>query len=179
MSAHPILHTLVKDPREVRHLLIHSVEGPSVTTLSQLIAGVQTRIATGTEYEMSQKADALMQEGANDGFRHLRERELVFESLKRTVTLVTVMGYSAVYDPQHVDLPGAVPLSQWSGRIAKDGGDYEYALDGRSIVAQPILPPNHGLNLRPATNAEFLTVMRDATKLRDALGPTVNFILAD
>jgi len=156
-----------------------------VTTLSQLVAGVQTRIATGTEYEMQKKARSLMRQWADsEGFRFPRKDERVFESLKLTVTLVTAMRYRVVYDRQHVNpqemnRTGAVLLTQWAGRTAKNGGDYEYALDRRSIVAQPILPPNHGLNLRPATNAEFLTVLRDAVKLRDALGPTVTFILAD
>jgi hypothetical protein len=184
VNAHPILHTLVREPRDVRHLLIHSVEDPSATTLTQLVAGVQTLIATGTEYEMHQKANMLIREWSGDGFRHPDEHAPVFESLQRTVALATAMGYRVVHDPQYVDqrkmnLTGEVLLTQWSGRTAKSGGNYEYAFDGTTIIAQPILPPNHGVDLQPATAAEFLTILRRARTLRDAFGPTVTFFLAD
>ena len=53
MHDYPTLHTMVKDarrdaPHEVRHLLIHPVEGPSVEVLTKLVAGVQSEIATVT-----------------------------------------------------------------------------------------------------------------------------------
>jgi hypothetical protein len=155
-----------------------------LTILSQLVEGVQTRLATGTEYEMLQMADTLMREWSDEGFKRPGEHEPVFESLPRTVALATAMGYRVVYDPQHVDrremnMTGEVLLTQWSGRTAKSGGNYEYAFDDATIIAQPILPPNHGLNLQPASTAEFLTILRRNLRLRDALGPTVTFFLAD
>jgi hypothetical protein len=84
MNDYPTLHTMVKDarsgsPHEVRHLLIHPVEGPSSEVLTKLISGVQSEIAKGKHYEMEQKADAVRQEWAKEGFRHQSEREPAYE----------------------------------------------------------------------------------------------------
>ena len=66
MSTRPTLeYTLVKEKhpgRETRHLLIQATNGPGSTNLFQLNAGVKTDIATGKEYEMRQKAEALLYE---------------------------------------------------------------------------------------------------------------------
>ena len=127
MNNHPTLHTMVKDarsgsPYEVRHLLIHSVEGAKVTLLTKLISGDQSEIATGTEYDMDQKANAVMQEWAKEGFRYQHEREPVYEDLKSTVTLAMLMGYQVVFDPEYRDVrrmnfTGTVPLTQWPGKV--------------------------------------------------------------
>jgi len=63
MNDYPTLHTMVKDvtktsPHQVRHLIVVPVDGSKVTMLMQLICGAQTEIATGTEYEMGQKANS-------------------------------------------------------------------------------------------------------------------------
>ena len=186
MSTRRILHTLLKQTHggEVRHLLIHSVDSSRETNLSQLTAAVNIPIATGTEYEMGQRAETLSQDWIdNEGFRFPRERELVFEPLKHTIVLATAIGNTGVYDPKYQNiqrnLTGKVPLSSWPGVTAKNGGAYEYAFDGMKIVAQPRLPPNHGLNLQPKTNEEFLVVLQKAVALRDAIGPTVEFLLSE
>src|ERR1700685_4485108 len=126
MHDYPTLHTMVKDmtktsPHQVRHLVVIPVAGSKVTVLMQLISGTHTEIATGTEYEMGQKADAVMQEWVEEGFRFQREREPAYENLKSAVTLAMLMGYKIVYDPTYVDvrrmnLTGAVPLAKWTGR---------------------------------------------------------------
>src|SRR3982074_1379498 len=101
MNDYPTLHTMVKDarrdaPHEVRHLLIHPVEGPSSEVLTNVISGVQSEIATGKHYEMEQKADAVMQEWAGEGFRYQREHDPAWEDLKSTVTLAILMGFTVV-----------------------------------------------------------------------------------
>jgi hypothetical protein len=186
VDEHPTLHTMIKDgtaefPREVRHLLIHPVKAPRVTILSQLVAGVGTEIATGTEYEMGQKADALMQEWAGEGFRYQNEREPVYEALGPTVTLATLMGNRVVYDPQRVDMrrmnfTGAVPLAQWQGRHGKNGGGYQYAFTGTTIIASPTLPPGHGINMAPRSE-ETLRVMGQIIELQKTVGPVLEFVL--
>lgn len=175
---HPMLHTFVKrDPYEVRHLLLGGND-PSANSLAQIIAGVHSEIATGTQYEMHKREDELMQQWSTEGFK-IEER--AFEPWNRTLTLLTAMGYRMIYDQQqvnmqHRNLTGAVPLAQWSGRAAKHGGEYEYAFDGNTLSAQPKLP---AMTLNYKTTAEFAKVMLEASKLRDSLGPTLTFYLAD
>src|ERR1700720_2573443 len=88
----PTLHTMIKTTTEApddmpRYLLVHSVNGPSDSTLRKFVHGALTEIDTGTEYEMNQRADALMREWASEGFRSPRENEMVWESLERAITL--------------------------------------------------------------------------------------------
>jgi hypothetical protein len=147
----------------------------------QLISGAQTEIATGTEYEMGQKADEVMQKWAGEGFRYQREREPVYEDLKSTVALAMLMGYKVVYDPTYVDmrrmnLTGAVPLAKWPGRSGKNGGGYQYAFTGTTLLASPTLPPGHGINMAPSTE-EFIQTMRQATELQKTVGPFAEVIL--
>lgn len=151
MHDYPTLHTLLKDvtktsPHQVRHLVIVPVDGSKVTVLLQLISGTQTEIATGTEYEMCQKADTVMQEWAGEGFRFQREREPAYEDLKSAVTLAMLMGYKVVYDPTYADvrrmnLMGTVPLAKWPGRSGKNGGGYQYAFTGTTLLASPEVAP--------------------------------------
>jgi hypothetical protein len=186
MHDYPTLHTMVKDatkasPHQVRHLIVVPVDGPKVTMLTQLISGAQTEIATGTEYEMGQRADAVMQEWAKEGFRYQREREPAYEDLKSAVALAMLMGYKVVYDPSHVDmrrmnLTGAVPLAQWSGKSGKNGGGYQYAFTGTTILASPTLPPGHGINMAPSTE-EFIRTMGQAIALQKTVGPFAELIL--
>ena len=184
--------TLVKQTpgdNEVRHLLIQESDGPGKTNLSQLTAGVQTPIATGTQFEMIQKADQLTQLWtANEGFKFPKEGTPVFESLDRTIALAKIMGYTTVYDskyknltgpdPRRLNATGEVPLTGWPGqRSGKSGGGYEYAFEGMKIIANPALPRDHGLNMAPKTNEEFFAVMKQAIALKAAIGPTVEFLL--
>ena len=181
MSNRPFIeYTLVKDrPRkkEVRHLLIHPVDAPSVVNLSQLIAGVETPIATGTEYEMRQKANAVMRQWKEQGFE--LERDPVFAPLRHTIALARSMGYTFVYDPRDGmrNLLDKVPLAEWTGITPKIGGGYEYAFEGTTMTARPTLPPNHGLNMSPKTTDEMVQVMKAATELQNQVGPTVTFVL--
>jgi len=187
MNDYPTLHTMVKDaqsgsPHEVRHLLIHPVEGTSVTMLTELISGVPSEIGTGTLYEMEQKADEAMQGWADEGFRYQREREPAYEELKSTVTLAILMGYQVVYDPTYVDvrrrnLTGAVPLAQWPGKVGKNGGGYQYAFTGTSILASPTLPHGHGINMAPNSTQEFIRMMQQSIALQKTVGPFYELIL--
>jgi hypothetical protein len=186
MHDYPTLHTMVKDvtktsPHQVRHLVVVPVDGSKVTVLMQLISGTQTEIATGTEYEMGQKADAVMQEWAGEGFRFQREREPAYEDLKSAVTLAMLMGYKVVYDPTYVDmrrmnLTGAVPLPKWPGRAGKNGGGYLYAFTGTTLVASPQLPPGHGINMAPSTE-EFIQTMRRVKELQKTVGTMAELVL--
>jgi hypothetical protein len=166
---------------DVRHLLVHSGNGPSNSTLRQFVSGVLTEIGSGTMYEMDQKADEVMQEWAGEGFRYQREREPVWEALERTVTLATLLGYKVVYDHAHYDmrkrnLTGAVPLVQWAGKRGKNGGGYHYAFTGTTILASPTLPPGHGINMTPSPD-EVVRTMRQALALQETVGPFVEFVL--
>jgi hypothetical protein len=175
LTAHPTLQTFVKrGPYEVRHLLVAG-DDPGAKTLIQITAGVRTEIATGTQYEMQKREDELMQQWNTEGFTH---EERAFESWNRTLTLLTATGYHAIFDPQlakthRMNPSGRVLLTQWAGRRAKGGGEYEYAFDGNTLVAQPKLPP---MTLNYTMTAEFAKAMLEASKLRDSLGPTCEFV---
>jgi hypothetical protein len=178
----PILHaTLTRTgPREVRHILIHPVEGE--TKLIQLINGVQSSVASGKQYEMEQQANALVRAWVAEGFETIAENARAFEPLTPTLTLAALMGFTLVYDnsyksmkPPRLNVTGAVPLTKWRGLHGKNGADYEYAFDGLKLIAQPILPS--ALNMEPKTTEEFIAVVKKAVTLRDAIGPTVELLL--
>lgn len=172
LTTHPTLQTFVKhDPYEVRHLLVAG-DDPGAKTLSKIINGVHIQIAVGTQYEMQKQEGELMQQWGTEGFKG---EQWAFESWSRTLTLLTAMGYHALYDPQPTNPIGRVLLTQWSGRRAKGGGEYEYAFDGNTLLAQPKLPP---MTLNYTTTAELAKAMLEASKLRDSLGPTLTFVLA-
>lgn len=187
MKDYPTLHTMVKDatggsPHEVRHLLIHSLERPGVTVLTKLVSGVQSEVGTGKQYEMEQKADEVMQEWAGEGFRYQREREPAYEDLKSTVTLAMLMGYEVVFDPDYRDVRrmnpiGQVPLAKWPGKVGKNGGGYQYAFTGTTILASPTLPRGHGINMTPSSNEEFVRVMQQSIALQKTVGPFYEHIL--
>jgi hypothetical protein len=153
-------------------------DDPGAKTLSQITAGVHSEIATGTQFEMQQKEDELMRQWSSEGFKE----EQGLESWGRTLMLLTAMGYHHLFDPklvnvERLDLTGRVPLTQWSGRTAKGGGEYEYAFDGMKITAQPKLPSNTSLNYK--TTAELPKALLEISRLRESLGPTLTFLLAD
>jgi hypothetical protein len=178
LTTHPTLHTFVKrGPYEVRHLLIAG-DDPGAKTLSQIVVGVHSEIATGTQFEMQKQEGELMRQWSTEGFKG---EQRAFESWSRTLTLLIAMGYRAIFDPQlaniqRMNLTGRVLLTQWSGRTARGGGEYEYAFDGNTLAAQPKLPP---MTFNYATTAELAKAMLEASKLRDSLGPTLTFNLAD
>ena len=157
-----------------------------MTTLAEVAEGVEREIATGTQFEMTQKADALVQEWVTrNGFKHRAPDDPVFEPLDRTISLAKKMGYTTIYDPRsqnlnptggRLNLTGQVPLTRWEGMTPKGGGGYVYALDGMKILARPTLPANHGLNMSP-TREELPTVLLKAAKALSAVGPFAEFIL--
>ncbi len=63
-SGRPILYATVSREAEgeARHLLIYLLDGARVTKLVDLADGLEREIATGTQFEMTQKADALVLE---------------------------------------------------------------------------------------------------------------------
>jgi hypothetical protein len=168
---HPTLHTFVKrDPYEVRHLLLGGND-PGANSLTQIIAGVHSEIATGTQYEMHKRENELMQEWINEGFK---EEERAYESWSRTLVLLTAMGYPAIFDPQPRNPVNAVPLARWSGRTAQNGGEYIYAFDGNTLSAQPKLPP-----MKLNSDTGFAKQMLTVSRLQASLGPSLTFYLAD
>lgn len=178
--------TLTKD-REARHLLIYSVDGARENKLTQLIAGVETPLAAGTQYEMRQFAAGLAQSWiADEGFKRPPENQHVFEPLDRTITLALKMGFSVIYDERFksmsappFNLTGAVPLSTWPGMTPKNGGGYEYALGSVTLHARPTLPPGHGPLVAPTDGKEFAAFMLRMSASLDAVGPAVEFLLAE
>lgn len=182
MTRH-ILHTLVQQDssREARHLLLDTISGPDRTVLTQMLDGVETEIATGTEYEMGQKATGVAQQWITaEGFR-FEKTESVFDCHKNTIALAAACGFTVIYDPQYHsprNFTGVVSLAQWPGMAGRHGENYEYAFDGITrITARPALPPNHGLNLEPKAD-EFLAVVQRLVEIRNAIGPTVDLLLA-
>src|SRR5713101_1378488 len=135
---------------EVRHLLIIFANGSAETQLVQFTNGVESIIATGTEYETKLQADTLAQVWNEDEkFECLPQGTFAFEPLERTVPLAMKLGFTLVYDERfktkdwpNPNFTGAVPLSKWPGLTAKNGGGYNYALDQMRLYAQPTLPPS-------------------------------------
>jgi hypothetical protein len=190
MSTRRILYTLEKNPpeREVRRLLINLEGGPGATSLSQLVAGVETRIADGTEYEMNQKADSLAGEWVKtEGFRFPPEGLPVFESLKGTIAIALLMGKTIVYDNKYINNNmtdrqkrnplGVVPLADWPGVTPKGGGGYDYAFTGTTIIANPTLPPGYGLDAKYKTNEETVAFFTKLAALQKTVGETATFLL--
>lgn len=169
----------------MRHLLIDLVDGAHETNLVRLSDGLETPIATGTQYEMQQKADALVQLWiTNEGFKLPPNDKPVFEPLERTVALAMRMGFTIVWDPRFrkLDRPplnptGAVPLATWPGLTPENGGGYEYAFDQMRLHARPTLPPGHELGIAPSDPKEFAAFVLKATALLDAVGPRGEFLL--
>ncbi|MBT9331494.1 hypothetical protein [Paracidobacterium acidisoli] len=170
----------------MRHLLLESVDGYGVVNLVQLNAGVANQIATGTHYEVSQQADALVQQWVKgEGFESRATDKPAYEPLAATVALALRLGYEIVYDNRFkkLDRPplnatGAVPLSKWPGMTAKNGGGYEYALQGNGTIhAQPMLPLTGKPLVAPAGGPEFVAFVRELVALRDAIGPSAEFLL--
>ncbi len=183
-----ILHaTLTKaSDNQVRHLLIDLIDGARETQLVQLCAGVETPLATGTQYEMGQKADELAQLWAtNEGFKRPPEGKLVFEPLERTVALAMKMGFTILYDTRYkrtdrppFNLTGAVPLRTWPGMTPQNGGAYAYAFDLMRLHAWPTLPPSHELYVAPSDPKELATYLVKVGTYLKTVGPAVEFVLA-
>jgi hypothetical protein len=173
-----ILYSLVKDElaREVRHLLLREVNGASDTALSYMAHGVNIGLESGTEYEMNQKAQSLAEQWKQQsGFRLPRKNEKIFEPLVNIVQLARACAFQFVYG--NSSIAAAIPLERWKGLTGKNGAPYEYAFEGMKIIAQPVFPADHGLNLHPSTNAETIEMMKQVVELRNSIGPTEEFVL--
>lgn len=173
------------DKKEVRHLLIVFVNGSSETQLVQFADGVESTIATGTEYETKLQADTLAQAwSAAEGFERLSQGKFAFELLERTVALAIRLGFSVIYDERfkRTNLPnpnfiGAVSLSKWPGMTAKNGGGYIYALDQMRLYAQPTLPPSLTPLIAPTDGKTFAAFVLKQKAALDAVGPFAEFVL--
>jgi len=179
MNTRSILWTLErrKPVHEVRRLLIDSVNGPGLTTLSQLIGADHTDIGAGTQYEMEQRANLLAQTWLKEGFESPPENSSPpYESLEAVIKIASIMGHKQISIPNRLNPIGAVPLAQWRGLAPKNNGSYEYAFDGFYIYAQGALPPNHNLTW-PKDTKEWSGFLAKAKALREAVGPPGKFLL--
>lgn len=180
MNRHARVYTLHKGSA-VRHLLIEGDDN-AAKTLSKLEDGERTVVATGTHYEMDQKATSLMGEWMkNEGFKYRKDADPpVFESLKAVVALTTLVGYQHVYDPKCKNMrnmTGLVPLAHWQGWKDTLGNDYEYGFTGTTIFVQPRVTANHGVNMRPKDNQELMETFRKAIAVRKSLGPEQELVI--
>jgi hypothetical protein len=175
MKARHILRTLTKQ-NEIRHLLLDVTAGAGAAKLSQLIAAIETPIATGTQFEMEKRAGELAQVWADkEGFEFKSEKDRVFDSLKNTVALAMFMGYRDVQDERYKHLTGPpfnigiCPLNQWPGMAPKN---YVYAFTGTTIYAVPWAPP-----IAPQTHKETMEALRQTIAFQESVGPLVEFVL--
>jgi hypothetical protein len=179
MNTRSIRWTLEKHKpvHEVRRLLIDSVNGPGLTTLSQLIGTAHTDIATGTQYEVGQRADSLAQAWLKEGFESSSENgPPPYESLEGVIKIASILGHAQISIPNRLNPIGPVSLTQWRGLVPKNNGSYEYAFDGFYIHAQGALPPNHNLTC-PKDVKEWPAFLAKVQALREAVGPPGKFLL--
>ena len=162
----------------MRHLLIE-VDDPGAKTLSRLDNGVRSVIATGTLYEMDERAMSLVEEwGTKEGFKYRGHNDPpAWECLRDIIVLTKIMGHTTLYDATNRPFPVPIPLDHWQGCKDKNGDDYQYGYTGTTIEACPRVTSQHGINMTPATNEELLAEMRKAITIRKALGPERKFIL--
>jgi hypothetical protein len=180
MNRHATVYTL-HHRSTVRHLLIEGDDN-GAKTLSKLEDGERTVVATGTHYEMDQKATSVMREWIkNEGFRYRKDGDPpVFESLEAIVALTTSVGYQHIYDPNYKtmrNMLGQVPLAQWQGRKDTLGNDCEYGFTGTTIYVQPRVTANHGVNMKPKDNQELMETFRKAIAIRKSLGPEQELVI--
>ncbi len=169
---------------EVRHLLLFFIDGSSETNLVQMVRGIETPLEMGTEFETKQKASALLQLWTKEGFKVQPERGLFYERLEWTIPLALRLGHTVIYDSRFKQLDklplnatGAVPLAKWPGLTGKNGQAYEYALDGMHLHARPAPLPNSKPLVAPTGGKEFAAFMLEHIKQRDAIGPSLDFLL--
>jgi hypothetical protein len=173
------LHTsLSKTPGfEARHLLIEFVNGSRETKLIQMSNGSDTILDTGTEYDMTQKADALARDWKiNEGFTTPKQNEYVFEPLQRTIALAMRLGFTILFD-QRGKLPVTVPLNTWPGLTAKNSGIYVYAFNQEQILAWPTLPLDHPLSAFPADSKDHVNHLAKINNFLNTVGAAETFTL--
>jgi hypothetical protein len=167
---------------EVRHLLLLFIDGSSETNLVQLVRGIETPLEGGAEYETKQKASALLQLWAKEGFKDHLDGQL-YERLEWTIPLALRLGHTVIYDSTFKQLDklpfnaGVVSLAKWPGLTGKNGQAYEYALDGMYLHARPAPLPNSEPLVGPAGGKEFAAFMLEYINQRNAIGPSRDFLL--
>jgi hypothetical protein len=175
VSTRPTLYTL-DNLLTVRHLLIEG-DDPGAKTLSKLENGVRTVVATGTHYEMDEKALALVQEWCQkEDFSWRNDDAPVWESLREIVALAKLMGHTSLHDAQRMFEP-AVPLDHWQGCRDKRGDDYQYAYTGTMIEAWPKVTAKHGISMALSNTQEMAAQLAKIIEIRKGLGPERKFML--
>ncbi len=180
----PTLYATAQKGKEVRHLLIISVDGSRATQLIRLIQGVEELIGAGTEFEMKEMANGHLKLWAEqEGFQTPRSG-YAFEPLESTIALATRMGFTVIYDERFknttrapLNLTGAVPLANWPGIEGKNGGTYVYAVDQMRLYAHPTLPATHPLSLGPSGTSDFAGYLLKVQHELDLVGPHREFLL--
>lgn len=147
-----LLATLVRGSKqEVRHLLIEWVDGPATTQLIQLSAGHEQRLATGTEHEMREKANAVIAEWSSEGFQLKNSDAPVFEPLQPAIVLALKLGNKTLYTDS-VNMTGEAALNTWRGLAPQNGQPYEYAVQSLRLYAQPQLSASEIVELAATTD---------------------------
>lgn len=78
---------------------------------------------------------------------------------------------------RRMNLTGAIPLAKWPGRSGKNGGGYQSAFTGITLLASPTLPPGHGINMAPSTE-ELIQTMRQAIEQRNGHRTPAQIVLS-
>ncbi len=124
---------------EVRHLLVFFGGGSRNTQLVQIMNGIDWPLEQGTEYEVKQTAELLRFDWEQEGFTS-PAKGYAFESLERTIALAQMMHFTHIFaDGTSENSMGFEPLASWPGMVARNGGNYLYALDKRQMHAAPVL----------------------------------------
>lgn len=173
-----------REKKSARHLLILFINGSRETQLFQIYDGVETLVLNGTEYETTQRAEALVHSWTTEE-GYVRPRDgYAFEPLGRTIALAERMGFTIIFDARfkktnwpNPNFTGAVELSSWPGMSPNNGGGYEYALDQMRLYAQPTLPPTSAPLVAPTDGKEFAAFLLKHKAVLDTVGPFREFVL--
>jgi hypothetical protein len=136
---------------EVRHLLLFFIDGSSETNLVQLVRGIETPLETGAEYETKQKASALLQLWAKEGFKVQAEGQLC-ERLEWTIPLALRLGHNVIYDSRLKQLD-KLPECDWCSSTRQMAGP-----DRQERPSLRICPRWYAASRTPRTFAEFKAV---------------------
>jgi hypothetical protein len=159
---------------EVRHLLLELVNGHVQTDLILFVDGIESKVFSGTEYESRKKADELGSDWANDeGFTWAQEDEPPCERLEHAIKLAMRLGHNKIYDFNAIV---TVPLKDWPGVQAKNGGSYKYAVMPLGIVAKPQLSEGYPKEL---TTGDIPQQLARLYKAMDEVGKRIEFLFAD
>jgi hypothetical protein len=82
---------LRESDNEARHLLLYSLRGSAETALTKFTHAAETPIGNGSEYEMNQKANGVIQAWVAEGFK-IQPEGKVYERLPWTIALAKKLG---------------------------------------------------------------------------------------